>query len=210
MAVSVATVRVPTVSHPINVQHSWLRDEVISALDSCAVYTNNIIKRRVISKTRKVSPLVSIFKRMKILPNRIVTVVLSDSTHRMFAVFPFEPTIVAFENRYCQPFTHHMQQCLIRVVQADLIFLSPSQVYEMFDVRTGLALAVMKVLDFEIFQRDQVSFDVAVQKNLQDLYRDPHYVELCRPRPPAQRARALDQEREEENEEEEFDDVVSI
>lgn len=188
--------------HPINLQHLWLREIVLDALDTDAVYTVETVRNRVIRRGMPlVTPLASIFKRMKILPCKSVSVVLSDATHRMFAIFPYSPTILTFENKYCQPFTYRTQACLIRIVQADLVFVSPLRAYEKFGVRARLPMVVMKILEFEIFQRDQVTFDVNVQQNLKDLYSDPQYIEVCFPR----RDRYLDHDESDEN-----DDVVSV
>lgn len=169
--------------HPINLQHPWLREIVLDSLHSDAVYTVETVRKRVIRRGMPLAtPLASIFKRMKILPCKSVSVVISDAAHRMFAIFPHDPAITNFENKYCQSFAYRTQACLIRIVQADLIFVSPLRAYEKFGVRARLPIVVMRVLDFEIFQRDQVTFDVNVQKNLKDLYSDPQYIEVCFPR----------------------------
>lgn len=166
---------------PLPFQTSWLNKSILQNVDK-GPYTSEVIKKNVTSSINT-TPILRISKFLKKTPANSLTCVLSDSTHQILAVFPFKPTVVAFENLYRQRITYHTVNCLVLIKQANLRFISRQTLAKDFEinVNNNVDLVILEVLDLRIFQRDQVPLSGHVENRLKFVYFDPRYVEVCGP-----------------------------
>ena len=119
----------------------------------------------------------------------------------MFAIFPFKPTIVNFEDKYKQRITFHTQNILIHIKKANLRFIERKD-YPLYEIPAmGLSMVVLEVLDLEIFQRDQIMLSNKVESTLKFLHNELNYELLF--------GRKWNNA-EENNDREDYDDVVSF
>ncbi|ABN64335.2 predicted protein [Scheffersomyces stipitis CBS 6054] len=187
---------------PLVFLQSWLWESVEKCIDPSRRYTSSLIKKNFVDETpRKASPIVRISKFIKVTDNKDLTVILSDSTNLMFAIFPFKPTIVNFEDKYKQRITFHTQNILIHIKKANLRFIERKD-YPLYEIPAmGLSMVVLEVLDLEIFQRDQIMLSNKVESTLKFLHNESNYESLF--------GRKWNNA-EENNDREDYDDVVSF
>lgn len=189
--------------YPLVLQQSWLLGLVKETVTR-SQYTTSLLKKDAVKEGFHTTPLLRIFRFMKLTETHDLTAILADSTHKMLAIFPYKPTVRDFEIKYSQRLTYHTPNTLIVVRRANLRFVSPTEARRLFGmVMDGPDTLVLEVLDLDMFLRDQVSLSVAVEKNLVFLYDDAEYRQLCGKRPRT----ALTEERKVEACD---DDVVSV
>ncbi|KAG7662940.1 EST3 [[Candida] subhashii] len=166
---------------PLILQHNWLANEVIHSIKSTP-YSNTIIKKNFEPTLLKVSPILRICKFLRVTNKNDVTVILADSTHRILAYFPFIPTVVDFENKYCQRITYHTINNLIDIKRANLRFINTNDLERDYGFKESrnLSIAILEVLEFELYQRDPISFTSDVENKITFVYDDLRYEELCK------------------------------
>lgn len=127
-------------------------------------------------------PILRIFKFLNSTSSLGITAILADSKHKILAYFPFRPTIVKFETFYKQRLTFHTANCLITVQQANLKFINKTELHNDYcvDFSNDIDIAILEIIDFKIFQRDQVLLHNSIENSLSFLYDDGDYKSLCR------------------------------
>lgn len=166
---------------PMIMQSSWLVNEVIKSINSNGQYINALIKEDFQPTVLPVSFILRILKFTATTDSKDITAVLADSTHKIFAIFLFSPTIVDFENKYHHRMTYNTRSCLIRIHKANLKFMDNSTVKNCYGRKSdgGLAIAVLEVLEFDIFFKDQYLFINSIENRLKYVYDDAEYNQLC-------------------------------
>lgn len=162
-------------------QESWLCMEIIHLLETNPSKSVNLkVKSNFINSHTSSKPVFRIIKFLKKTDTNDLALVLADSTHKIFARFPFKPTIVNFENKYNQRITYCTTNSLILVKQAELIRVSPWEIRQNYDdlVNSSLDYLVLNVLLLEIFQRDQILLTTDIY--LEYIYQDDRYQQLCK------------------------------
>lgn len=198
------------IKYPLVLHDSWLLESITKQINKNVKYTNPLIKKNFISPwSISKTPILRILRFLKTTKSSDLTAILSDSTHTMIAIFPFDPTIINFEVRYKHRITYHTPNSLILIKQANLRFVNNVELTNEWGITIDdeIDVVVLEVLDLEIFQRDQIMFGVNIENNLQLIYYDKSYVNMC--------GKSRQRDSFEENEIKEvilqsYDDVVSI
>ncbi|CAX42569.1 telomerase subunit, putative [Candida dubliniensis CD36] len=167
---------------PMIMQSSWLVNEVIKSINSNGQYINSLIKKDFQPTVLPVSFVLRILKFTATTDSKDITAVLADSTHKIFAIFLFSPAIVDFENKYHHRMTYNTRSSVIRIHKANLRFMDQSTVNKCYNMKTNgnLAIAVLEILEFDIFLKDQYSFITSIENRLKYVYEDTRYDQLCR------------------------------
>ncbi|RCK67739.1 Telomere replication protein EST3 [Candida viswanathii] len=110
-----------------------------------------------------------------------ITALLSDTTHQILAIFKFDPAIVGFENKYHQRMTYNTVHRIIRVKKANLRFMTTKYINQNFKFKLdgSLEIAVLEILDFEIFLIDPYLFEKSIEYKLKYVYDEADYTALC-------------------------------
>ncbi|CCE83777.1 Piso0_004364 [Millerozyma farinosa CBS 7064] len=166
---------------PIVFQQSWLLDSVTDVIDSHRTYTSPVIKKHFSNTRDSCNTILRIIRFLKTTDNNDLTSILADSTHYILAVFPYHPTIFNFEIKYKQRITFYTPNTLIKVKRANLKFINRNDLIQKYASQfdSTADIAILEVLDFDFFQRDQVSLAVQFEKRLQFIYKSPKYVHAC-------------------------------
>lgn len=172
----------PGIQYPLVLHDSWLLESIIAQINKNVNYTNPLIKKDFVNPSSiKKAPILRIIRFLKTTKSSDLTAVLSDSSHTVVAVFPFHPTIIDFEIRYKHRITYHTQNSLIFIKQANLRFVNNLELLTDWGItiEDGIDVAVLEILDLEIFQRDQIILGVNIENSLQLVYYDRAYLSLC-------------------------------
>lgn len=184
---------------PVVLQNGWLRDSLlksISNVPSERTLTSELLAKNVSPESL---PVLRIFRFLQKTHLKDLTAILSDSTHKIYAVFPYE-AIRAFELKYKKRITLQTVNSLILVERADYIFVGSQRLLQDYGVRSeakGGSLIVLKVNQVEIFLRDQIELGWVVSSKLKFVY-DTEYEKMvsCDKTPKRTRVK---EEREGEN-----------
>lgn len=199
-----------TINYPLVLQESWILESIIKNIKKNEIYTNSTIAKNFISFSHSSkAPILRILRFLKTTRDCDLTAILTDSTHKVIGIFPFSPTIIDFEVKYKQRITYHTLNSLVLIKQANLKFVNNVQLMNEWGVsiEDDIDVAVLEILDLEIFQRDQITLGINIENNLPLVYYDKSYLELCERRRP----RDLTQEKEvQEVILQNYDDVLSI
>lgn len=198
------------IKYPLVLHDNWLLESITGQINKNVKYTNPLIKKDFISPSCiSKTPILRILRFLKTTKSSDLTAILSDSTHTVIAIFPFDPAIINFEIRYKHRITYHTPNSLILIKQANLRFVNNVELTTEWGItiEDEIDVAVLEVLDLEIFQRDQIMLGVNIENNLQLIYYDKSYLNLCG------KSRQRDSLGEKEIKEvilQSYDDVVSI
>ncbi|EGW31214.1 uncharacterized protein SPAPADRAFT_61793 [Spathaspora passalidarum NRRL Y-27907] len=171
---------------PFVFQDSWIANEVINSINPSRTYTSPLVRKDFKSTTLKISSILRICRFLKTTQSNNITAILADSTHKILAYFPFKPTIVEFENQHCKRITYGTTNNLIDVSRANLLFVNGSELQQDYDL-TGswdFDFVVLEVLEFNIFQSDQITFTLGVENSFKFVYDEPIYQRVCKRREP--------------------------
>ncbi|ODV81481.1 uncharacterized protein CANTADRAFT_3582 [Suhomyces tanzawaensis NRRL Y-17324] len=152
----------------------WLYDSICTEISKRSKFNNPIVAKN-FTRDLNLIPILKINSFIKSTKTNDITAILSDSTHKVFAIFPFKPTIVNFENSYHQRITYHTLNCSIRIKKANLRFASRLEALENYEVDVNMDLIILEILDLEIFQRDQVRADPSYERSLKFVYDEVGY-----------------------------------
>lgn len=198
------------IKYPLVLHDNWLLESITGQINKNVKYTNSLIKKDFISPSSiSKTPILRILRFLKTTKSSDLTAILSDSTHTVIAIFPFDPAIINFEIRNKHRITYHTPNSLILIKQANLRFVNNVELTTEWGItiEDEIDVAVLEVLDLEIFQRDQIMLGVNIENNLQLIYYDKSYLNLCG------KSRQRDSLGEKEIKEvilQSYDDVVSI
>lgn len=162
-------------------QQSWLCKDIVELLKASPTKGGTgTVKANFIDGNNTILPVLRIIKFLKKTDNNDLAVVLADSTHKIFARFPFKPTIVDFENTYNQRITYCTTNCLVLVKKAELIRVSPAEIRRHYDdlVSNLTDYLLLNVLALEIYQRDQILLTSDIY--LKYIYQVDEYRLLCK------------------------------
>lgn len=171
-----------TDNFPLIFMNSWILESVTKALSKNQHYIGPLIKKKIVNANKvQKSSILKIQKFLKVTDDNSITAVLSDSTHNIFAIFSYNPSIQNFENKYFQRITFHTTNCLILIKMADLEFVLKNSFEKNYNKAFDhdVDITILKILDFEIFQRDQVFLNDSIQTNLKFIYDDKLYMDMC-------------------------------
>lgn len=162
-------------------QQSWLLDSVTDLIDSHRTYTSPVIKKHFFNTRYFCNTILRIIRFLKTTDNNDLTTILADSTHYILAIFPYHPTIFNFEIKYKQRITFYTPNTLIKVKRANLKFINRNDLIQKYASQfdSTIDIAILEVLDFDFFQRDQVLLAVQFEKRLQFIYKSPKYINAC-------------------------------
>lgn len=154
---------------PLVFQNAWLLDTVVEHVNQKEYCPDGILAREVV---RKAAPyyVLRISKFLKTTPDKSITAVVSDSQNGMLAEFPFDPTIIRFENQNSQRLTYHTVNCLIIIKGARLKYTSPAVLARDYNYNSNDYLPVLEIMDLKILQRDQVQLEAAIENSLLLVY----------------------------------------
>lgn len=161
--------------------NEWVKDESLKCIEKNKIYTNPNIRKNFID-TLHVTPILRIFKFLKISNSYGITAILADSKHQILAHFPLLPTVTSFENKYRQRITYETTHCLILLRKVNLVFISKQELKDDYGLYFGDDIDVisLQVLDLDIFGRDKVVLGQGIERNLKFLYDDEDYKKVCR------------------------------
>lgn len=169
--------------YPLVLHESWLADGILKDVANNVNYTNPLVKKEFVgsSSTIRKKPILRILKFLKTTQSSGLTAILADSTHKVLALFPFQPTILNFEIQYKQRITYHTLNSLILIKKANLKFVTKPELACDYGINLEheIDILVLEVLDLEIFQRDQVTLGVNIENSLQLIYYDKRYLNEC-------------------------------
>ncbi|KAK6458690.1 Shelterin complex subunit, TPP1/ACD-domain-containing protein [Scheffersomyces xylosifermentans] len=166
---------------PLKPLQSWLKESIEKCINPDRPYTSTLVKKNFISNDNmKRTPILRIANFLQVTKNKDLTAVLSDSTHKILAIFPFKPTIINFEEKYQQRITFHTNNTLIHIKQANLRFVQKEDLSLAYDVRYSsyYDVIVLEILDLDIFQRDQIEL-IRVTNSMTYLYDESSYIRFC-------------------------------
>lgn len=168
-------------SKQLSSQDSWLLKNVLRELEG---NQNTYTKLSANFINGKSTPsILRIIKFLKVTGSNDLTVVLADSTHKIFAKFPFKPTIVNFENTYNQRITDCTTNSLVLVQKAELLLLGAREIKQNYDdlISGAIDYLVLNILQLEIYQRDQIVLSSDI--HLKYIYQSEEYWQLCKHKP---------------------------
>lgn len=170
------------IQYPVTVQESWLLEATCRALRQ-ATSSNPVIKRFVENNINWLgnTSIVRVFKFLQTTNSNDITAIVSDSSHKMLAIFPFSPTIVDFEQKHQQRITFNSANCLFLINEANLRYINKFELATNFDssFNSQKDVFVLEVLKCEVFQRDQVSFGATIDNLLKFVYVEYDYNKAC-------------------------------
>lgn len=160
-------------------QTSWLLKDTVNELKgNQSTYIK--LNQNFITPKKLPPPILRIMKFLKVGENNEITATLADSTHKIFAKFPFKPTIINFENTYNQRMTYCTTNSLILVKKAELLRVRPEEIRRNYDdlIVESIDYLVLNILDLEIYNRDQISLNSDV--HLKYIYQMSEYCHLSK------------------------------
>lgn len=164
--------------NPLILQESWLNKLVLNSVSSTR-YNNRVVLPEIIGKINK-APILRITNFITKTDNNSFSCQFADATNRIYGIIPFE-SIVQFEQKYRRNLTSGTRNNLIVVKLARLVFYGWREIEALFK-QPGLAsidYVALQVLDFEIFLRDNFSFNYAIEDRIRMIYEDPSYIQKC-------------------------------
>lgn len=170
-------------------QTTWIHKSVIKCLEQHARFGSAEIARNFIHHLHKKhvreTPIVRIYQYLKTTPSRSLTAIVSDATHLILALFPYEPTVVKYEQHYRHRLTYMTEGCLFHITKANLRFATAQEVLDDFDysISSNIQVVVMEIQDFKVFLRDQAILPYEAIANVKMIYYDRDYYDLCGPKP---------------------------
>lgn len=170
---------------PIRILESWLFPEVMKSIDPNINYINPIVKKNFQPTVLKITFLLRILEFIATIKSNDITAVLSDSTHKILAIFKFDSAIVDFENKNHQRMTCNTVNRVIHIKRANLKFIDIDYINMNFKLtlKGALDIVVLEILEFEVFLVDPFQFDRSTELKLKYLYDEPEYDNLCRRKP---------------------------
>lgn len=168
---------------PLVFLSSWILQAILKRLRSQLNFVGPLVEKNFITASSidgKV-PILRISGFLKVTKDCSLSVILSDATSKVLALFPYHPTILNFEVAYKQRITYHTLKCLIGIRQAHLRFVSNDELKENFGFSQfgDTHVVVLEILDFFIFDRDQIYLGVNIEKKLNFIYWELEYQKEC-------------------------------
>ena len=168
---------------PLVFLNSWILQAILKRLRSQPNFVGSLVEKNFITSSSidgKV-PILRISGFLKVTNDCSLSVVLSDATHKVLALFPYYPTILNFEIAYKQRITYHTLNCLIGIKHAHLRFVNNYELKEKFGFSQldDTDVAVLEIIDLFIFDRDQIYLGVNIEKKLNFIYWELEYQKEC-------------------------------
>lgn len=167
---------------PLILQDKWLLEAILSKVDEDIVYSNAIIDKNFVKSVYclEKTPVLRIFKFLKITESHDLTLILSDSHHKILARV-LQSAIFNFELKYSYRITYQTLNSLVILRKTALIFVNKFDLAKDFDYEedTSTNTIVLDILDLDIFQRDQVQLAPHIELGLKFLYNEDNYRRVC-------------------------------
>lgn len=169
----------------IILQNTWICKSVNRSLQEHGRFSGPVIAHHFINSTStnhvKETPIVRVFRLLKTTDQKALTAIISDARHTMFAKFPYNPTIVNFEQLYRQRITYMTAGCLFLIKKARLRFATKDEVKQDFDfhISPNIDVVILDIEDFSVFLRDQAILPHEVVAKTNMVYYDKEYYSLC-------------------------------
>lgn len=177
----------PTHESEIILQTTWIQKAVIRCLQHHIRFSAVDVERHFIHPSHKKhvreTPIIRVYRYLKTTDQLALTAIVSDTRHLMFAKFPYDPTIIRFEQLYRQRLTYMTAGCLFVIKNARLRFANPGEVAKDFDfsVSPNIQVVFMEIEDFAVFLRDQAILPHEAIAKVNMIYYDREYYDLCGP-----------------------------
>lgn len=175
----------PTYEWEIVLQTTWIQKAVTRCLQHHLRFSATDVEHHFIHPSHKKhvreTPIIRVYRYLKTTDQLALTAIVSDTRHLIFAKFPYDPTIIKFEQLYRQRLTYMTAGCLFVIKQAKLRFAKPGEVAKDFDfsISPNIQIVILEIDDFTVFLRDQAILPHEALSKVNMIYYDREYYDLC-------------------------------
>ncbi|EDK38514.2 hypothetical protein PGUG_02612 [Meyerozyma guilliermondii ATCC 6260] len=175
----------PTYEWEIVLQTTWIQKAVTRCLQHHLRFSATDVEHHFIHPSHKKhvreTPIIRVYRYLKTTDQLALTAIVSDTRHLIFAKFPYDPTIIKFEQLYRQRLTYMTAGCLFVIKQAKLRFAKPGEVAKDFDfsISPNIQIVILEIDDFTVFSRDQAILPHEALSKVNMIYYDREYYDLC-------------------------------
>ena len=175
----------PTYEWEIVLQTTWIQKTVTRCLQHHLRFSATDVEHHFIHPSHKKhvreTPIIRVYRYLKTTDQLALTAIVSDTRHLIFAKFPYDPTIIKFEQLYRQRLTYMTAGCLFVIKQAKLRFAKPGEVAKDFDfsISPNIQIVILEIDDFTVFLRDQAILPHEALSKVNMIYYDREYYDLC-------------------------------